>query len=91
MAEPESFILVLLREMRAELNERFNGIDARFDEVGSRFDAVDERFDRMEKRLEAVRQAAFGESLMARYTVAEVEDRLQDIEKRLVALETPHG
>jgi hypothetical protein len=62
MPEPDSLVLVLLREMRAEMNERFDGVDA--------------RFDRMEKRLEAVRQAAFGESLMARYTVAEVEDRL---------------
>ena len=41
----------------------------------------------MEKRLESVRQAAFGESLMARYTVAEVEDRLQEIEKRLATIE----
>ena len=84
MPEPDNLVLVLLREMRAEMN-------ARFAEMNERFDGVDARFDRMEKRLEAVRQAAFGESLMARYTVAEVEDRLQDIEKRLAALETPRG
>jgi hypothetical protein len=77
MPEPDSLVLVLLREMRAEMNQRFDGVDT--------------PFDRMEKRLEAVRQAAFGESLMARYTVAEVEDRLQNIEKRLAALETPRG
>jgi hypothetical protein len=84
MPEPNNLVLVLLREMRTEMNARFDGVDGRFD-------AAEARFERMEKRLEAVRQAAFGESLMARYTVAEVEDRLQDIEKRLAALETPRG
>jgi hypothetical protein len=74
MAEPDNLVLVLLREMGAEMN--------------ARFDQADVRAERMEKKLEAVRQAAFGESLMARYTVAEVEDRLQAIEKRLERIET---
>ena len=26
MAEPENFILILLREMRAEMNEQFGGV-----------------------------------------------------------------
>ena len=74
MAEPDNLVLVLLRDMRAEMN--------------TRFDQADARAERMEKKLEAVRQAAFGESLMARYTVAEVEERLQAIEKRLERIET---
>jgi archaellum component FlaC len=69
------------------MNEQFGKVNDRFDAVDTRFDSVDARFERMEKRLESVRQAAFGESLMARYTVAEVEDRLQDIEKRLATIE----
>jgi hypothetical protein len=73
MPESDNLVLVLLREMRAEMNARFGEMRT---EMNERFDGVDARFDRMEKRLEAVRQAAFGESLMARYTVAEVEDRL---------------
>jgi chaperonin cofactor prefoldin len=84
MVEPDNFIVALLREMRAEMNERFQTLEIR---MNGRFDVVDARFESMEKRLESVRQAAFGESLMARYTVAEVEDRLQDIEKRLATIE----
>ena len=80
MAEPDNMILVLLREMRAEVN-------ARFDEVHEEFTRVDSRFDRLEKRLENIRQAAFGESVLGRYAAAEVEERLEHIEKRLEALE----
>ena len=80
MAEPDNMILVLLREMRAEMN-------ARFEEVREEFSRVESRFDRLEKRLENIRQAAFGESVLGRYAAAEVEERLERIEKRLEALE----
>jgi hypothetical protein len=46
-AQPNNLVLVLLREMRTEMNARFDGVDGRFD-------AVEARFERMEKRLEAV-------------------------------------
>jgi chaperonin cofactor prefoldin len=80
MAEPDNMILVLLREMRAEMN-------ARFEEVREEFSRVESRFDRLEKRLENIRQAAFGESVLGRYAAAEVEERLERIEKRPEALE----
>jgi tetrahydromethanopterin S-methyltransferase subunit G len=88
MPEPDNLVLVLLREMRAEMNERFHQVRA---DMTQGFDENKARFDRLEKRLEAVRQAAFGESLMARFAVAEVDDRLQNIEKRLAALEGSRG
>ncbi len=83
MAEPESMILPLLREIRAVMDKRFDGVDRKFD-------AVDRRFDALEKKLESVKQAAFGESLIGRYAAAEVEERLDGIEKRLTALEGPN-
>ncbi len=73
MAEPDNLVLVHLREIRTEMN--------------ARFDKVDERFDRLEKKVENVKQAAFGESVLGRYAAAEVEERLEQIEKRLTALE----
>jgi len=79
MAEPDNMILVLLREMRAEMN-------ARFEEVREEFSRVESRFDRLERR-ENIRQAAFGESVLGRYAAAEVEERLERIEKRPEALE----
>ena len=73
MAEPENLILAHLRETRAEMKEGFS--------------KVDQRFDRLEKRLENVKQAAFGESILGRYAAAEVEERLEQIEKRPATLE----
>jgi hypothetical protein len=80
MAEPDSMILPLLREIRAEINRRFTEMDARFD-------GVDGRFDRLEKKVENIRQAMLGESVLGRYAAAEVEERLDQLERRLTALE----
>ena len=55
--------------------------------MDQRFAQADTRFDRLEKRLENVRQAAIGESVLGRYAAAEVEERLEPIDKRLAALE----
>jgi len=73
MSEPENMILVLLRDMRAEMNQRF--------------DAVESRFEPLEKQMETVRQAYNGESVLGRYVAAAVEKRLEAIEKRLTSLE----
>ncbi len=73
MAEPDNLVPVLLRELRADMDQRFAQADT--------------RFDRLEKRLENVRQAAIGESVLGRYAAAEVEERLERIDKRLAALE----
>ena len=73
MAEPDNLVPVLLRELRADMDQRFAQADT--------------RFDRLEKRLENVRQAAIGESVLGRYAASEVEERLERIDKRLAALE----
>jgi len=84
MPEAESMILPPLREIRAEMNRRFDSVD-------SKLSAHDGRFDRLEGRLDNVRQATIGESVLGRYAVAEVEERLDAIEKRLAALEHQNG
>jgi tetrahydromethanopterin S-methyltransferase subunit G len=73
MAELENLILVHLREFPAEMKDGFS--------------KVDERFDRLETRIENIKQAAFGEFVLGRYAAAEVEERLEQIERRLEALE----
>jgi polyhydroxyalkanoate synthesis regulator phasin len=37
--------------------------------------------------MDSLRQAAFGESVLGRYAAAEVEERLETLEKRVTALE----
>ena len=73
MAEPDDLVLRLLRDIRTTIdrNEEANAA----------------RFDRVEKRLDNIRAAMTGESVLGRYAAAEVEERLDAIEKRLGVLE----
>jgi hypothetical protein len=80
MAEPDNMVLILLREIRTEMNERFSRMDGRFD-------GMDARFETLESKIDSVKQAAFGESVLGRYAVAEVEERLERMERRIRALE----
>jgi hypothetical protein len=73
MAEPDNHTLHLLREFR----EDFREFRHEFSEFRAR---TDERFE------ELVRLFA-GESVLGRYAAADVEKRLEAIEKRLGALE----
>ncbi|MCJ2061620.1 hypothetical protein MKK63_02695 [Methylobacterium sp. J-088] len=73
-------IVPLLRELRTEMQTSFA-------DVRQQFGAVNARFDRLESRFDNLREAVNGESVLGRYAAAEVEDRLDAIEKRLAALE----
>jgi polyhydroxyalkanoate synthesis regulator phasin len=80
MADPENQTLRILREIRSAMK----GLDGK---VSSGFEAVDGRFGRLESRLDNIWQALNGESILGRYAVAEVDERIEAIEKRLTALE----
>ena len=73
MAEPENHTLRLLREFR----EEFRAFR----------DRTDGNFQSIRERLENIRQAGIGEGVLGRYAAAEVDERLEAIEKRLAALE----
>ena len=73
MAEPDNHTIRVLQEFRTEFRE-FR------EESRDNFSAINGRFD-------SLRQAINGESVLGRYAAAEVEDRLADLEKRIVALE----
>jgi hypothetical protein len=75
MADPENHTLHLLREIRSDIDKLEN--------------KVDRGFERINKRMDSLQQAMTGESVLGRYAVAEVEDRLAAIETRLRAIETP--
>jgi hypothetical protein len=49
MSEPDNLVLAHLRELRADIEARF---EQQRTEMDARFDAVDARFDRIEQRLE---------------------------------------
>jgi hypothetical protein len=80
MADPKDMILPMLREIREEQRLMKRDMDAGFKAVSARFERLEGRFDNL-------REAVNGESILGRYAVAEVETRLEAIEKRLNALE----
>ncbi|SDN07071.1 hypothetical protein SAMN05216360_105272 [Methylobacterium phyllostachyos] len=80
MAEPQDMIVPLLREIRAEMSAGFERVDRKLEEHDARFDKLERRFDNL-------REAVNGESVLGRYAAAEVEERLEAIERRLAALE----
>ncbi|MBI5112171.1 hypothetical protein [Rhodoplanes serenus] len=87
MAEPENMTLVLLRELRSRMETRFDSLDRKLAEHDARFDAHDARFTALEKKIDTIKQAAFAESILGRYAVVDVEQRLTELEERLAALE----
>jgi polyhydroxyalkanoate synthesis regulator phasin len=73
MAEPKNLTLRLLRELR--------------DRQDSMHSEMRDGFENISDRLKNLQQAMIGESILGRYTVAEVEERLGNLEQRVSALE----
>jgi polyhydroxyalkanoate synthesis regulator phasin len=83
MAGPENQTLRVLRDIRAAIK----AMDQKFER---RFEAVDGKFDDLRSRMDNIRQAINGESVLGRYAAAEVDERLDSLEKRIAALEESH-
>ena len=73
MAELENQTLRILRDLRTAIQ--------RLDQK------VDQNQDDLRSRLDNIRQAVNGESVLGRYAAAEVDERLEALEKRVQALE----
>ena len=80
MVEPKNQTLHILRELRAAMK----ALESR---MNASFSRVDRQFDNVGSRLDNIRQALNGESVLGRYAAAEVDERLEAIEKRPSALE----
>ncbi|MBN8997110.1 MAG: hypothetical protein J0H94_17975 [Rhizobiales bacterium] len=80
MAEPENQTLRILRDIREMLKDS----EKRAGELEKK---VDRNHGELKSRLDNIRQALNGESILGRYAVAEVDERLAALEKRVKALE----
>ena len=81
MADPENQTLRILRDIR----DAINSLEQRFDK---RFEVADRKSDDLRSRIDNLRQAVNGESVLGRYAAAEVEERLETLEKRLEKLDS---
>ena len=88
MSEPDNFVLVLLREMRAETNARFEALESRMD---TRFDAIERRLDMMHRNGEKALRGFIGHRAMVERTMASFEDEIGSLKQRVERLETAQG
>jgi hypothetical protein len=76
MAEPENQTLRLLRELRDQNKSLRSDV---LEQNSSLRSEMREGFDNISERLKNLQQAMIGESILGRYTVAEVEERLTNL------------
>ena len=91
MAEPENIVPIRLRELRADMNARFDNIERRMNE---RFGEVEQRFDKIERRLEMMHRNGekalrgfIGHRAMVERTMGSFEDELHSLKQRVERLE----
>lgn len=84
MAEPENHTLVLLREMRAELDRRHQEVLARMD---AEFAAVNKRLDAIHQNGIKALKGSIGHRSMVERTMASFEVDVSDHKRRVAALE----
>lgn len=80
----DDMIIPMLREMRAEMNTRF-------DKVEFRLDKVEQRLDKVEKSQTAFRHAIQGIMLSNATTNGELEAMIERLEGRVAGLEKRSG
>lgn len=91
MAEPENLVLTLLRELRADMNARFDAVDRRFEAMDQRFDTVERRLDMMHRNGERALRGFIGHRAMVERTMASFEDEISGLKRRVEQLETAQG
>ena len=74
MSDPDNHTLRLLKKIREEVTQTR-------EEVQKLDHKLEEGLREVTKRIESVKQLAYGESILARYAIADVEPRLFRLEE----------
>jgi hypothetical protein len=82
MAEPDDIIIPMLRQMRAEIAEKFGE-----NEAAHRLTQA--RLEKIEQTLDSYRHALTADSLLSKLVTGEFEERIEALEKKVKELE-PH-
>jgi hypothetical protein len=85
MTEPDNLVLVLLRELRADMNARFDDLERRMNE---RFEAVERRLDMMHRNGEKALRGFIGHRAMVERTIASLDDEISSLKQRVELLES---
>ncbi len=78
MAEPENLVLAHLRELRAEMNARFDGME-------SRFEAIETRLNAMHANGMKALKSFIGHRTMTERSMASFDDEVTRLRRRVDA------
>ena len=89
--EEVAVVLKELRELRTEMNQRFEEVDQRFEQVDQRFEQVDQRFEQIDQRFEEVdaRIDSFREEVNQRFE--RVDQRFDEVSQAIDRLGSRWG
>ncbi len=85
MVEPDNLILTLLRELRAQMDARFEALEGRMD---ARLDKIERRLEMMHANGDKALRQFIGHRAMAERTMASFEVDMREVKRRLELLET---
>lgn len=80
MTEPENLVLAHLRELRADMNARFDAMEKRFE---ARFEAVEKRLDGMHRNGMLALKNFIGHRTMTERAMASFDDEVRGLRQRL--------
>ena len=69
MAEPKDLVLPMLREIRTEMRERFDGVDARLEKIDG--------------KQQSYNNALTADTMMSKFLVGDFEERIEALEKKV--------
>ena len=83
--EELAVILDELRELRAEVDQRFEQVDQRFEQVDQRFEQVDQRFEQVDQRLEKAEGAIIALRAEMNQRFEQVDQRFEQVDQKIEA------
>ena len=87
MPEPENHTLRLLREIRRQGESTQKGLDATQKSLEDFRREMTQGFEHVGEQLDHLSRLVRGESVLGRYAAANVDERIEALEKRVTALE----
>jgi len=79
MAEPKDMIMPMLREMRDNINTRFNQMDSEFHEIKGRLAGI-------ESNQKSFKNALVADTMMSKYMTGDFEERIGALEEKIERL-----
>ncbi len=79
MSDPKDMMIPMLREIRKEIKEGFQGVDDRFTDVNKRLDNI-------ELAQKSFRHALTADTMMSKFITGDFEERIEALEKKMDSL-----